>query len=195
MLVGFCKISAKSQKWCLSPFYHVYQDRLVVLPSSEVAHFNVLYSAYHSSLAKTGDIRLSKIEPFQRNFPTFCVLEFDSKPFLLFLHQIDQYYWRTRSADHQNLVGRYHEKGVFCGLEHVHMDYGSVWFQVNHLWKESGVRRSKEDDECVADGSCNLFDGVLGGRGEDVFELQHQSKLQCNNLVSLIILFTVISSF
>ena len=175
MLVGFCKISGKAKKWCLYPFYHVYQDRLVVLPSSEVVHFNMLYTVYNGSFAKTGDICLSKVEPFQIKLPTLCVLEFDAKPFLLLFHQIDQYYWRARSADHKNLVRRYHEKGVFCGLEHVHMDYGPIWLQVNHLRKESGVRRSAEDDEGVADGSCDLFDGVLGERGEDVSDLQHQS--------------------
>ena len=174
MLVGFCKISGKAKKWCLYPFYHVYQDRLVVLPSSEIAHFNVLYLIVNSSLAKTSDIRLSKIKPFQGKLSVFSILKWDAEPFLLLLNQINEYDWRIWPADHKKLMGGDHKEGVFGGLEHIHMDDGSVWLQVNHLGKGAVLRRSAENDEGVADGGCDLLDGVLGGRGEEVSYLQHQ---------------------
>ena len=45
---------------------------------------------------------------------------------------------------------------------------------MNHLGKGAVLRRSAENDEGVADGGCDLLDGVLGGRGEDVSDLEHQ---------------------
>ena len=91
MIVGLYETNEKTKQCYFSFFYRVYEDRLVVLPSSEIAHFNVLYLIVNSSLAKTGDIRLSKIKPFQGKLSVFSILKWDAEPFLLLLNQINEY--------------------------------------------------------------------------------------------------------
>ena len=91
MIVGLYETNEKTKQCYFSFFYRVYEDRLVVLPSSEIAHFNVLYLIVNSSLAKTSDIRLSKIKPFQGKLSVFSILKWDAEPFLLLLNQINEY--------------------------------------------------------------------------------------------------------